>query len=163
MTGSYVLTGWDWFVIAALLISTALGLVSGLVRTVFALAGWIVALLGAPLLAPGLIETAGWTMHPLFVTALLFFFLLVAVRLAGVLVARLLSRVGLGGVDRVLGAMLGVARALLVVTIAAVIGRGLGAEQDPAWKQAVSRPLLEQLVMLVDPLLPERARSVRQV
>ena len=163
MTGGDLLTGWDWFVIAALLISSALGLISGLVRTVFALAGWIVALIGAPMLAPALIETTGWTLHPLFVTALLFFLLLIVVRLAGVLLARLLSRVGLGGVDRVLGALLGVARALVVVAIAAVIGRGLGAEQDPAWKHAVSRPLLEQLVMLVDPLLPERARSVRQV
>jgi len=150
------LTGWDWFVIAALLISTGLGVLSGMVRTVFALAGWVVALIGAPMFTPLLMQSTGWNVHPLFIMALLFFALLIAVRLTGVLFARVLSRVGLGGVDRTLGAVLGVARALLIVTVAAVAARGLGAQQEASWQLALSRPLLEELVMLVDPLLPQR-------
>ncbi|MCM5569540.1 CvpA family protein [Burkholderiaceae bacterium FT117] len=159
------LTGWDWFVLAALLISTALGLLSGLVKTVFALAGWVAGLVGAPLLTPAVMDASGWTVHPLFVMALLFFVLLVAVRLFGVLLSRILSRVGLGGVDRTLGAVLGVARALLIVTVVAVAGRALGAHQEAAWQKAVSRPLLEQMLALVDPLLPEggeRSGKVRR-
>lgn len=149
-------TGWDWFVMAALLVSTALGLFSGLVRTVFALAGWVIALVGAPLATPATIAATGWTLHPLFVMVILFFLLMVCVRLIGVLLSAALSRVGLRGVDRVFGALLGVARGLLVVGVAAVAASLLGAQQDPAWQRAVSRPLLEQLVMLADPWLPER-------
>lgn len=151
------LTGWDWFVIGALLISTVWGVLSGLVRTVFALAGWVIGLVGAPIATPAVMQATGWNVHPLFVMALLFFALLVLVRLAGVLLSRVLSKVGLGGVDRTLGALLGVARALLIVTVAAVVGRGLGAHQDASWQKALSRPLLEQMLALVDPLLPESA------
>jgi membrane protein required for colicin V production len=160
------LTGWDWFVIGALLISTVWGVLSGLVRTVFALAGWVIGLVGAPIATPAVLAATGWNVHPLFVMALLFFVLLVLVRLVGVLISRVLSKVGLGGVDRTLGALLGVARALLIVTVAAVVGRGLGAQQEASWQQALSRPLLEQVLALVDPLLPEpagqRAGKVRR-
>lgn len=160
------LTGWDWFVAGALLISTGLGVLSGLVRTVFALAGWIVGLIGAPLATPSVLALTGWDVHPLFVMAMLFFALLVIVRLIGVLLSRLLSKIGLGGVDRTLGALLGVARALLIVTVAVVVARGIGAHQDASWQQALSRPLLEELLALVDPLLPEstgeRAGKVRR-
>ncbi|NLD68987.1 MAG: hypothetical protein GX644_09250 [Limnobacter sp.] len=161
MSANLALTGWDWFVLGALLISTALGLFSGMVRTVFALAGWVVAFLGAPLLAPTLLAATGWDLHPLFVMAILFFALLILVRLAGVLLARALARVGLGSVDRGLGAVLGVARALLIVAVAAVLGRAFGVDQDPAWTQAVSRPLLDELVSLADPLLPDRVKGTR--
>jgi len=151
------LTGWDWFVVGALIVSTVWGVLSGLVRTVFALAGWVVGLVGAPVATPAVMAATGWNVHPLFVMALLFFLLLILVRLTGILLSRVLSKVGLGGVDRTLGALLGVARALLIVTVAAVVGRGLGAQQEASWQQAVSRPLLEQMLALVDPLLPESA------
>ena len=161
MSAHHVLTGWDWFVLGALLISTALGLFSGFVRTVFALPGWVVAFLGAPLLAPALLSLTGWDLHPLFVIAILFFALLIVVRLAGVLIARALARVGLGSVDRGLGAVLGAARALLIVAIAAVLGRALGVAQAPAWPPAVSRPLLAARVPLAAPLLPDRVKGTR--
>src|SRR5690606_14658540 len=73
------LTGWDWFVIGALLISTVWGVLSGLVRTVFALAGWVIGLVGAPIATPAVMQATGWNVHPLFVMALLFFALLVLV------------------------------------------------------------------------------------
>ncbi len=148
-------TGWDWFVIAALIVSTTLGLFSGLVRTVFALAGWVIALVGAPLATPAAIHATGWTLHPLLVMAILFFALLIFVRLLGAMLSAMLARAGLGGLDRVLGGLLGVARALLIVAVAAVVASALGAQHDPAWQRALSRPLLEQLVMLADPWLPE--------
>ena len=102
-----------------------------------------------------MLAATGWNVHPLFVMALLFFLLLVLVRLVGILLSKALSKVGLGGVDRGLGALLGVARALLVITVAAVIGYSLGAHREAAWQKALSRPLLEQMLTLVEPLLPE--------
>lgn len=157
------LTAWDWFVLATLVISVALGALRGLVRTVFALAAWVVALIGAPTLTPALLAFTGWTVPPLFVGALVFFVLLVAVRLLGSLLARALSRVGLGTTDRTLGSALGVVRALVVITVVALVGRHLGADRDAAWQQALSRPLLDVLVSWVDPWLPAAARPPQPV
>lgn len=156
------LTGWDYFVIAALLISVALGMLRGLVRTVFALAAWIVALIGTPLATGPLLALTGWSLHPLFVAVLVFFVLLVAVRLLGGLIARALAKVGLGLADRSLGAVLGVVRALIIVTIVALVARHLGADRDAAWQQALSRPLLDELVSWVTPYLPARSEAVRK-
>ncbi|HLS55165.1 MAG TPA: CvpA family protein [Zeimonas sp.] len=156
------LTGWDYFVIATLLISIALGLLRGLVRTVFALAAWVVALVGAPLATGPLLAATGWSLHPVFVAVLVFFALLVSVRLLGALIARALAKVGLGLADRSLGAVLGVVRALIVVTIVALVARHLGADRDPAWQQALSRPLLDELVSWVTPYLPARSETVKQ-
>jgi membrane protein required for colicin V production len=148
------LTLWDWFLAGALLISVLLGLLSGMVRTVFALAGWLVGFLGAPILTPVVLEATGWSLHPYFVMGMLFFLLLVVIRLGGAALSRLMSSIGLGGLDRTLGALLGVARALLVVGVAAVIGHQFDAHERPAWKQAISRPLLDEFVALSQPLLP---------
>ncbi len=157
------LTGWDYFVIATLLVSVALGLLRGLVRTVFALAGWVVALVGAPLATGPLLAATGWSLNPLFVGVLIFFALLISVRLLGALIARALRKVGLGPADRSLGALLGVARALIIVTVVALVGRHFGADREPAWQQALSRPLLDELVSWVTPYLPARSEPVKQV
>ena len=42
------LTAWDWFVLATVVLSIGLGFIRGLVRTIFALAAWVVSLLGVP-------------------------------------------------------------------------------------------------------------------
>ncbi|HLT27064.1 MAG TPA: CvpA family protein [Zeimonas sp.] len=157
------LTAWDWFVLATLAISVALGALRGLVRTVFALAAWVVALLGAPAATPPLLAFTGWNAPPLFVGVLVFFVLLVAVRLLGSLLARALSRVGLGLADRTLGSALGVLRALVVITVVALVARHLGADRDAAWQQALSRPLLDVLVSWADPWLPARTRPSQPV
>jgi uncharacterized membrane protein required for colicin V production len=65
--------------------------------------------------------------------------------------------VGLAGVDRVLGAALGVARAGLVVLIVAVVAHRMGFAQSPAWQGAAARPLLDSMVEMAKPWLPAPA------
>lgn len=144
------LTGWDWFVLLVLAVSVLLGLVRGLVRTVFALAAWLVAILGTPLLGPDAVAAVGLVRHPWVVYVVLFLLLFVGVRLLGNLIARGVRAVGLSGADRGLGALLGVARALVVMTLAAVVARETGFTDSESWQLARSRPLLEQLGSLVD-------------
>lgn len=150
------LTGWDYFIIATVLISVVLGVLRGMVRTVFALAGWVAALIGAPIATAPLLAATGWTLHPLFITVLLFFAILIVVRLIGGALARALAKVGLGAVDRSLGALLGVLRAAIIVVVAALIGRYFGADLQPAWQQATLRPVLDELVLQAEPMLPRR-------
>lgn len=155
-------TGWDWFVLGVLLVSTLAGLWRGLVRTVFALAGWIAALVGAPLATPAVIAVAGMEAHPWVVLIGLFLAILIGVRLLGALLARGLKAVGLGGADRLAGGGLGIVRALLVVAIAAVVGKLAGQQAQPAWQQALVRPLLDACVDTVEPYLPERLSGVQR-
>lgn len=156
------LTGWDWFVALVCLLSVMMGLWRGMVRTVFGLAAWIVALLGTPLFGPRLVETAGLQAHPWVVFTLVFVALLVGVRVLGSLLARALGTVGLGGADRGLGAALGAARALVVITLAVAGARALDLHEGDAWRASLSRPLLDRLVLWIEPYLPQRISGIRE-
>lgn len=164
MTGASVsmLTGWDWFVLIVFLLSVSMGIWRGLVRTVFGLGAWVAALIGAPIVSPALIDATGMQQQPWVVMVLAFVAILVAVKLVGGLMAGLLGRIGLGGTDRSLGGVLGAARALLFILVAAVAARSFEMDQTSAWRDAVSRPLLEALVHWVEPYLPTRHGEIRE-
>ena len=156
------LTGWDWFVLAVLVLSVGVGLARGLVRSVFALAAWVTAFLGAPLVATLAIDALGlqsagpWTFVAAFVAVF------AVVRVAGGLLSGGLRRAGLGSVDRALGGVLGLARALVLVAVAVVGASALGWNREPAWTQALVRPLLEGMLVRIEPLLPERMSGIRR-
>ena len=136
-------------------VSTGLGVWRGMVRTVFGLAAWVLGVLGAPLVGVLIGQQFGITGVPAWVLYVLAFLLtFVGVRLAGVLFLKGVRSVGLAGVDRVLGAALGVARAALVVLVAAVIAHRMGFAQSPAWQAAAARPLLETMIEIAQPWLP---------
>ena len=149
------LTSWDWFIITVAVISTGLGIWRGMIRTVFGLAAWILGIIGAPLLGMAISQQFGITGMPmwvLYIVAFLLVFLLV--RLVGVLFLKGARSVGLAGVDRMLGAVFGVARAGLVVLVAAVIAHRMGFSQAPSWQSAAARPLLESMIEAAQPWLP---------
>ncbi|MFZ9407501.1 MAG: CvpA family protein [Burkholderiaceae bacterium] len=155
-------TSWDAFVVLVILLSVLLGLFRGLVRTVFALASWILALLGVPLALAwwGDWLPTGWP-RPL-LAVLVFLAVFIAVRVLGTLAARTLQGIGLGFVDRLLGAVLGIARALLVVLVVALPAHLMGYSRQPEWQQSWSRPLLDALVKWVEPWVPENLSGVRR-
>jgi membrane protein required for colicin V production len=93
---------------------------------------------------------------------LLFLALLIGVRMLGGLAARALHGVGLGGIDRLLGAALGTARALIIVLLVALAAHMNGMSKEAAWQQAWTRPLLDRLVSWAEPFLPERLSGIRQ-
>ena len=156
------LTGWDWIVILVMLGSVVAGLWRGLVRTVFGFAAWVVALVGAPLAAPAAIDATGMQAHPWVVLALLFLAFFVVVKLMGSLLARLLGKIGLGGADRGLGALLGAARAVLLLLLVAVAARAMKLDESASWRDAHARPLLDALVRLAEPYLPQRISGIRE-
>jgi membrane protein required for colicin V production len=155
-------TAWDAFVLLVMTLSLLLGLFRGLVRTVFALASWVVALLGVPVALTwwGEALPVGWP-RPL-MAALVFLVLFVSVRVLGSLAGRALHGLGLGLLDRFLGAVLGLARGLLVVLVVALPAHLMGYSQQPEWQQARVRPLLDALVRWAEPWLPEPLSGVRK-
>lgn len=156
------ITGWDWFVAIVVVLSVGFGLMRGLVRTVFALAAWVVGLLGVPLFAPHVVALLPDAVPRPVVYFLIFLVLFVAVRMLGSLAARGLRGLGLGGADRLLGAVLGTLRAAIVILLAALGTHLAGYSKHPSWTQALTRPLLDGLVQRAEPFLPERLSGVRR-
>lgn len=155
------LTGWDWLVLTAAFASTAFGLWRGAVKTVFGLAGWLLGILAAPLvgmLIGSQFQIGVAPMWVFYVAAFLLTFL--GVRLVGFLLLKGVRSVGLAGVDRAFGAVLGLARAGMLVLVVAVIAHRLGFAQAPAWQSALSRPLLDIMVEVAQPWLPAPGQRV---
>lgn len=154
------LTSWDWFIITVALISTGLGVWRGVIRTVFGLAAWVLGIIGAPLIGMMIGEQFGISGVPMWVLYILAFLLtFMLVRLVGVLFLKGARSVGLAGVDRVLGAAFGVARAGLVVLVVAVLAHRLGYSQAAAWQGAAARPLLEAMIEAAQPWLPAARKA----
>ncbi|MCL4745387.1 MAG: CvpA family protein [Burkholderiaceae bacterium] len=156
------MTGWDWFIVIVVLVSTAIGLWRGMVRTVFGLAAWVVGVLGTAMFAPEAVTLVGMQSHPWVVFVLMFVAVFVLTRITGGLLARGLGKLGLGGADRGLGAVLGVARGVLLIVLAVAAARMLEVHQGPAWRASISRPMLDAVVHWVEPYLPGRISGIRE-
>jgi len=156
------LTAWDWFILIVAIFSVLLGALRGLVRTVFGLAAWVIALLGTPLAAPAVIEASAMQHQPWVVFVVLFIALFLVVRLSGGLIARAVGKLGLGGADRLLGSLLGGVRALALIALVVVVARSFDLHQGVAWRTAISRPLLDAIVVWAEPYLPSRVSGIRQ-
>lgn len=152
------MTGFDFAVIAILLVSLALGLWRGLVYEVLSLAGWPVAFVLsrsfageiAPMM-PLMQESARITLAyaAVFIAALVVWGVLVW------LFAKLVKAVGLGWLDRALGALFGALRGVLVV-LALVWLAGLTAiPEQPFWRGAQTSRAAEDAALLTKAWLPD--------
>lgn len=134
-------TLFDAGVVAVLVLSTVVALSRGLVREVVGLASWIGAALVAwyafpavRLLARDAIGTE--LIADLVAAAGVFLVPLVVFKIFGGIVANGVERIGLGGLDRLLGVAFGVARGAVLVCVAwLVFGALAGTERPPAWVQ----------------------------
>jgi len=150
----------DCVVIGVFAVSTILGAWRGLVREVLSILGWVIAFLAANLLAgplgpemPQAIPSPEMRVAAAF--AVVFIAALMVTSLAGLLLAKLVRSVGLGGTDRALGAAFGVARGSLIVLAAAVLAGLTSAPRQAWWRESTSGPLLVQAAGMMRPLLPQ--------
>jgi membrane protein required for colicin V production len=153
------MTWLDYALIAVVGISALLGIWRGLVREVFALAGWVAAIAVAMLFAgeAARLIPAGFA-TPLVRTVIaftvLFLAILMAVSLAGLLFTKAVRAVGLGLADRTLGGVFGFARGALILLVI-VLAAGLTAvPKEPFWREAKLAPPLETAAIAVKPYLP---------
>ena len=79
---------------------------------------------------------------------------LVAAALLRLALSKLLRAIGLGPLDRFLGAVFGVARGVLVVLLCVLIGGLTVLPQQAWWRQAWLAPPLETAVLAAKPWLP---------
>lgn len=160
------LTTWDFTILFVAIVSVAIGIWRGIVRTLFGFGAWFFAVLTPLVFLPRWLpdggQSIGLNIPSWMVYSLSFLTVLITVQLIGNWIAGLLKKVGLGGTDRLLGGCLGAARALLVVAVLAVMASLTGMTRLENWKQAQFRPLLDSLVSWALPILPERAGAVRK-
>lgn len=149
----------DLVVLLVLLLALVRGLMRGMVDTLFSLVAWILAFLlgkwGAAVVAPLLPIGADSPGVRYFVSfALIFLVVLIGVLLLGHTLAALVKAVGLGGVDRMLGGVLGLAKGL-VILVGLTLAAGLTSlPRTEFWKHAALSGSLQGLALRAMPLVP---------
>ena len=161
------MTWFDYAVLAVIAASLLLGLWRGVVSEILAIAAWVLAFFVAREFALPVSEFyAGMlsdrSMQYLAGFATVFVGVLIVVGIARMVVSFLLRAVGLGLIDRMLGAVFGIARGVLVVLIAVMLGGLTPLPRESWWKNAVFAPPLETAVLAMKPWLPETmAKKIR--
>lgn len=148
----------DVGVIAALAVSSLVGLVRGFTREVLSLAAWVLAFLlartFAPMLAPIIPGIENPSLRHLAALIAVFVVTLVAASLLAKAVSGMVKWAGLGFYDKLLGLLFGALRGGLIVLIFA-LGAGLTAlPETNLWHSSRSHGVLETMAVSVKPLLP---------
>jgi membrane protein required for colicin V production len=141
-------------------ISIAIGVFRGAVREVMNIAGWVLAFVLSYVYASDLAQYfAEWATDPVIrqVAAwiAIFLFVLLAVAVITNLVSGMVKQLGLGGVDRGVGALIGFARGFVVLLALTLAAGFTTLPQTRVWRDAASTPWLEVAALYSRALLPE--------
>lgn len=161
------MTPFDYVVLGVMAISLLLGITRGVISEILALVAWLAAFIAARLWAApaGNLMLAElpdplWRQLAGFVAVFVAVLILFAV--VRWLMTLLLKASGLRPLDRVLGALFGVARGILVVLVLVMLAGLTPLPQQQWWRQAVFAPPLETGVLAVRPWLPpELAKRIQ--
>lgn len=164
---SVTVTVFDYVVLGAVVVSLLIGVWRGVVSEILALVAWVAAFLAArtwafrvsELVTFGLVDPI-WRQAAGFVA--IFITVLILFALARWLASLFLKAVGLAPLDRVLGALFGIARGILVVWVVVLLAGLTALPQQQWWRQAVLAPPLETAVLAAKPWLPpDLAKRIR--
>jgi membrane protein required for colicin V production len=149
----------DWILLAILGLSVLVGLWRGLVFEVLSLLGWVVAYFAAQWIAPAWaghlpVGAPGSALNLAAAFALTFIGVLVAWAIAARLVKMLISASPLSGVDRLLGAVFGLLRGLVVLLAIATLIAMTPASRSQAWGESRGARALDALLQGLKPVLP---------
>lgn len=154
------MTYFDYAVIAIVGLSVVVSMMRGAVKEMLAILGWIAAFYVAkaysPLLATFLPE--GIPTEAL-KTLIAFVILLIAVLflngLITMAISGVISKVGLGWINRFLGILFGFAKGLLISCVLVLLAGLTSLPKEQMWTDAVLSEPLEMLVKSALPWLPE--------
>jgi membrane protein required for colicin V production len=161
------MTVFDYAVLTVIAASVLLGLWRGVVSELLALAAWIVAFLAARIFAAEVAnELAGQIAEPGLRLAaahvVVFVGVLLVFTIARMLISLLLRAVGLGLLDRLLGAAFGVLRGVLVLLAAVLVAGMTPLPKAVWWRDAMLAPPLETVIIAAKPWMPaDAAKRIR--
>ncbi len=159
-----ILTLFDWLAFGTIAAFILISMLRGLVSEVVSLARWIAGLLAAWLFAGTFAEIALSRIEPpALAHAIAFVAIFVVVFMVMYLLRELLnaavSRIGLGGVNRILGGVFGCIKGIALVTLVVMLCAFTDLPSKPAWKMSLSAPFFENLGQMALPYI-EAAREM---
>lgn len=152
--------GWvDWALLAVLLASVLVGLVRGLAFEVMSLLGWVAAYIAAqtasPMLAPHLpVGAPGSALNQGAAFAITFLSALIVWMLMARLIRLLIHATPLTLIDRTLGGVFGLVRALVLLLAVATVVSFTPAVRAAPWQASHGAALLGVLLSGIKPALP---------
>ncbi|MEY4438588.1 MAG: hypothetical protein RIQ36_52 [Pseudomonadota bacterium] len=154
-----VISAVDWILLAVLGLSLLLGMWRGIVQEVLSLVGWVAAFyvsqMYAPLAAAWLpMEGSSQMLRYAAGFVVVFVAVLVATVLVSWVVKKLVSAVGLGPLDRLLGSLFGLMRGVVILLAVTVFVGMTPMRETEAWKQAQGAQWLQQFLHVLKPVLP---------
>ena len=155
----HTLSAVDWILLAVLGLSMLIGMWRGIVQEVLSLVGWVAAFYVSQMYAP---VAAAWlpmegSSQMLRYAAgfvVVFIAVLVATVLVSWVVKKLVSAVGLGPLDRLLGSLFGLMRGVVILLAVTVFVGMTPMRETDGWKQAQGAQWLQQFLHVLKPVLP---------
>ena len=149
----------DWFLLAVLGLSFLLGIWRGIVQELLSLVGWVAAFyvsqMYAPIAAAWLpMEGSSQMLRYAAGFVVVFVAVLVGTVLVSALIKKLISAVGLGPLDRLLGSLFGLMRGVVILLAVTVFVGMTPMRETEAWKQAQGTQWLQQFLHVLKPVLP---------
>jgi membrane protein required for colicin V production len=146
--------------LAVLLVSLLVGAWRGLVVEVVSLVAWVAAFILAQWFAPDAaallpMGTASEVVRYAAGFVLVFVATLFAGALVGFLISKLLSAVGLGAINRLLGALFGVLRGVVLILAAAVVIGMTPWKSSSSWQESVGARWATAALGILKPVLPQ--------
>jgi membrane protein required for colicin V production len=149
----------DWILIAVLAASMVLGAWRGLVYEVLSVLGWIAAFLLAQWFAPDVaqqlpMQNSDQTLRYAAAFVLVFVASVFLAGLISALMKKIISVVG--PVDRILGAIFGLFRGLILLLALSVVVQMTALQESDWWLESQGGPMLMTLLKGLRPMLPEK-------
>lgn len=150
----------DYGILAILAFSTLISIVRGFFREALSLVSWIAAFWISFSFCKPLSQALEPYIHQnTFRIAasvlILFVVTLIAGSMLNFIISRLVSRAGLGGLDRLMGMVFGFARGLLFVAVILLVAQALIPAQDPIWTRALLPKYFVPLQLRLMEFLPQ--------
>ena len=151
----------DWVFLAVLLLSLVIGAGRGLVYEVLSVLGWAASFYAAQWFAPRLASVLPFDSlsNPVRFAAAFVLIFVAALFVFGMLafaVKKLVEAIGLRPIDRILGALFGVARGVILLLAAAVVINMTTLKQGEWWTSSIGAGILTAGLQILKPMLPPK-------
>lgn len=153
------MTSFDYVVLTIIGLSIILSVMRGLLREVLAILGWVAAFYVAKAYANQLLpmmpmDIPTESLRILAAFLVLFLATLLVTSLLAITLSAIFKKIGLGWLNRILGAAFGLVRGVLIVCIVVFLAGLTNVPKDARWHNAMFSAPIEALVLSALPWVP---------
>jgi membrane protein required for colicin V production len=153
------MTWFDYAVLAILGLSLLWSLLRGFVRELVSVIGWVAAFVLAVAFTNALARELPASLGPMLSGLIAFFAIFIGVwvlsGIVGLVLAKLVQAAGLGWSDRLLGALFGLVRGLVIVMVLVMLAGLTPLPREAFWRDAMLSGPLETAAVVLKQFLPE--------